>query len=251
MDYGTEEEFRLIAPGYDDDYPALAPDDPMITFMRGHLDQGDRIVEFGIGTGRVAIPLAQSGLRVSGIDLSEEMLKVLGRKPEALGIETVHGSFLEQRVSGTFAAVVCVFNTLYHVHDQQGQELALRKAAEHIPENGLIFLENTSALHLMSHYQATDRLGVFRIEPSFTWLLAGRVSQLKQELKISHIKLRADGSSVTPVTLRYIWPSELHLMARQAGLEVVAEHGDWDGRPFDTTSKSHIVILRKRASLPS
>ncbi|MFI8280882.1 class I SAM-dependent methyltransferase [Streptomyces sp. NPDC085929] len=243
--YATRDEYVVRARTYDDDYPPLADDDPMIAFMRNRISEGARVVEFGIGTGRVAIPLLHSGCRLWGIDISAEMLARLAAKDEANGIETMEGSFLDTRAPGAFAAVVCVFNTLYHVHAQDGQVQALKAAADHLEPDGFLFLENTSALHITERYGDGSRILLQDIGNTSLWLLAAQMCAIEQRLRITHIKMTDSGTSLAPVTFRYIWPAELRLMAQQAGLQIAEEYGDWSQHPFDGSSTSHIVVMRK------
>ncbi|MGW2588612.1 class I SAM-dependent methyltransferase [Streptomyces virginiae] len=245
--YATRDEYVVRAQTYDDDYPLLADNDPMITFIRNRLPEGSRVVEFGIGTGRVAIPLLHAGFRLWGIDVSAEMLARLAAKEEADDIETIEGSFLDMRAPGSFAAVVCVFNTLYHVHAQDGQVQTLKAAAAHLEPGGLIFLENTSALHIAERYPQGSRILVQDMGKKSLWLLAAQLSAVEQQLRITHIKITNSDTSLAPVTFRYIWPAELRLMARQAGLEIAEEYGDWS-RPGLIHSRGDHVASQVRGS---
>ncbi|MFD5426476.1 class I SAM-dependent methyltransferase [Streptomyces sp. NPDC127084] len=243
----TEEQFDAHAEAYDALYPLLDDDHPMITFIRDRLPPRCSVVEFGIGTGRVAIPLVHAGLDVCGIDLSARMLEKLAAKPEGARITTVHGSFTETRnlAASRHSAVICVFNTLFHVLQQREQARTLEAAAAALRPGGLMFLENSSAHRLVRKYPDGDAVRVHHQETGRVWLLAGVLDELRQRLDVTHIRIGGGEISPVPVSFRYVWPSELRLMAQAAGLDLVEEHGDWSGAPYDTSSRLHICVLRK------
>lgn len=237
-------EFAIHAPSYDDTSPVVGDDDPMIGFLGDRLPAGARLLEYGIGTGRIAVPLVRAGYRVTGIDVSPDMLSMLAAKPESAEIEIVEGSFGDRHDLGEFDAVVCLFNSLYHAHDRRVQQAALRRAAEHLRPGGLLILANSSAITLVREY--TDPNGIFvrKVAADHVWLTTGLLSPLEQILRISHLTVGVGGTRIHPVTLRYIWPEELRLMAEAAGLDVIEEYADWDGTPFTAQSREHIVVLR-------
>lgn len=243
----TEKQFDAHAEDYDALYPLLDDDHPMIAFIRERVPQGCSVLEFGIGTGRVAIPLVHAGLDVCGIDLSTRMLEQLARKPEGARIATVHGSFTEVRIPAEpgHSAVICVFNTLFHVLQQREQSRTLEAAAAALRPGGLMILENSSAHRLVRKYPGGDAVRVHRQEPDGVWLLAGVIDELRQRLDVTHVRIGEGATPPTSMSFRYVWPSELRLMAQAAGLDLVEEHGDWSATPYDTSSALHICVFRK------
>lgn len=249
------DEFAIHAARYDATSPPLTVESPLVTFLRERLKPGSRIVEFGIGTGRVAIPLLQAGFDVTGIEVSPDMQARLAEKPAADQLTVVAGSFAEPHDIEACDAVVCVYNTLYHAHDLRMQQAALRCAAGYLKPGGLVVLENRSAASLVREYERGERLSVRRVETGSAWFTAGTVCMLTQVARIVHMSVSGAGNvSYHPITLRYIWPGELRLLADLADLEVTEEFADWHGSAFTAESREHIVVLRRAiypATVPS
>lgn len=249
MDAATDRiiaEFAIHAQRYDETSPPLADDDPLMDFLRARLAAGSRIVEFGAGTGRVSIPLVRQGYDVTGIDLSPDMVRRLAEKPEAARMTIIEGSFADRHDIGRCAAVLCVFNSLYHAHTREMQQAALRRAAEYLRPDGILVLENRSANSFIQEYSAGERVSVRSLTTDSAWLTAGTLSPLDQRVSIAHLAVTGGRFTYNPITLRYIWPDELRLMAETAGLEVVEEYADWHQSTFTAGSREHIAVLRRR-----
>ncbi|MFC5103114.1 class I SAM-dependent methyltransferase [Kibdelosporangium philippinense] len=242
----VRDEFAIHAPQYDERAPHIADDAPLTRFVADRVLRAGRVLEFGIGTGRLAIPLSRNGFQITGIDLSGDMLARLAGQPESQRMTLVEGTFTEPHDLGTFDAVICIYNTLYHTHTQEAQQAALCRAAEYLNPNGLVLLENTAASWLVRAYGRDDsRLSVREVGAVSAELTAGTISLHEQILRNIHMSVSDGQISTRPVTMRYLWPAELHLLADRAGLVVAEEYSDWNEAEFTSTSDNHIVVLRK------
>lgn len=231
-----------VAATYDDDcdpLPAAGVD--LLAALAG---PGGRALELAIGTGRVALPLAARGVAVSGIELSAAMLERLRAKPggDGASIPVVLGDMAVERVEGTFDVVYVVFNTIMNLLVQDAQVACCANAARHLRPGGAFVVETmVPALRLLPPGQrwvadglSDEHLGV----DEYDTVTQGFVSH--------HAITRADGRverSRTP--LRYVWPSELDLMARLAGLRLSERWAGWDRSPFTGASTSHVSVWTK------
>ncbi|MEV4345109.1 class I SAM-dependent methyltransferase [Actinoplanes sp. NPDC049596] len=193
---------------------------------------GGRALEFAIGTGRVAVPLARRGVEVHGIDMSRAMLARLGPKPGAEKIGVTVGDFTTTRVEGEFDLVYLVFNTIMNVTTQQGQVAAFRNAAAHLRPGGRFLVEvMVPELRKLPPGQTAvpftvtpARLGFDTYEPA------------TQAMSSVHV---VDGR-VSSIPFRYVWPAELDLMAQLAGMTPEHRWESWARTPFGNESNSHI-----------
>lgn len=235
---------------YDELFGPLSLEDPLVEFVLGLMqsEANARVLEFGIGTGRVALPLSRRGLTVSGVDISAGMLERLRGKSGAEALELYEGDIGTLDVPGTFDLVLCVFNTLYAVPTQAGQIAVLRNAARHLRLGGHLILENSSPLMMLRGFRFNQLLGFS--EPTGSaplTLMAGRLRPIEQIVRFHHLALSPEsGISTLPSEHRYIWPAELDLMAELAGFELVRRFGGWNGNPYDETSQVHIEHYRRR-----
>jgi SAM-dependent methyltransferase len=206
------------------------------------LAAGGAALEFAIGTGRVAVPLAARGVAVSGIELSEPMIAQLRTKADDAAIPVIHGDMATARVPGEFALVYLVFNTISNLLEQAEQVECFRNAARHLAPGGCFVIElGVPDLRRLPPGQtafvfddAPDGLGVDTIDPA------------TQRLTSNHIRFGAGSEArVFRSHHRYAWPAELDLMAQLAGLELETRHADWAGTPFTAESTSHVSVYRK------
>ncbi len=196
-------------------------------------------LELAIGTGRVAIPLRERGVEVHGIELSEAMAAVLRRKTR--DIPVVIGDMATMRVAGEFSLVYLVFNTIGNLYTQQAQVECFRNAARHLAPGGRFVVEvGVPPLRLLPPTQIAVPFDVSGAHIGFdTFDLA------TQRAVSHHYFRREDGAfNYSPHNYRFVWPSELDLMAQLAGLEHEARYGDWDLTPFTAESTSHVSVWR-------
>ena len=236
-----------IATTYDED--SAAQFDPALlasttAFLAGLA--GDRpALELAIGTGRVAVPLAARGVRVSGIELSAAMIAQLRSKPEAASIEVVEGDMTSTRVEGEFGLVYLVFNTITNLLTQDEQVACFENAARHLAPGGCFVIE--VYLPILRRLPPGERFRVFADEPGYHGYdeYADAASQLQWS---HHVRLREDGTyRRASMPFRYVWPSELDLMARLAGLRLRERWADWDRTAFTEESEQHVSVWEKPA----
>lgn len=208
------------------------------------LGDGGPVLEFAIGTGRIAIPLTARGIEVAGIDLSADMLAVLRAKPGAASIRAVEGDMATTGVDRSFTLVYLVFNTITNLTTQEEQVACFENAARHLYPGGRFVIEN-------------DVPGLRRLppgNPAVPFAMTENhigvddfIDRTHRQLARSRHFWRDDDGTVRAFTLpfRYVWPSELDLMARIAGLILEHRWAGWDRTPFDGESQSHVSVWRR------
>lgn len=198
-------------------------------------------LELAIGTGRVAIPLRQRGVPVSGVEISAPMLARLREKASEAEIPVVLGDMTQARVPGRFSLVFLVYNGISNVLSQAEQVECFRNAARHLAPGGrfLIELWVPDLRRLPPGQQAT----VFATEPGYIGL--DTVDMLNQIVVSHHFRFgESSEAELFRSPHRYAWPSELDLMAQLAGFSLESRHADWLGTPFTAESRSHISVYR-------
>ena len=199
---------------------------------------GGRALEFAIGTGRIAVPLAERGVPVTGVELSEPMLDRLRRKA---AIPVVVGDMATARAEGRFSLVYVVYNTIGNLLTQDEQVACFRNAARHLDPGGRFVIE-LGIPELRRLPPGQDGL-VFRAGSGY--LGVDTYDTVRQHL-VSHHFTFAEGrqARLSRCPQRYIWPAELDLMGRLAGFELESRHADWSGGEFTTESRSHVSVYR-------
>jgi SAM-dependent methyltransferase len=213
---------------------------PVVDFIAELAGEGAAL-ELGIGTGRIALPLAQRGIRVHGIDLSDAMVARLRAKPGADKIGVTIGDFATTRVDGTFSVVYLVFNTIMNLTTQDEQVACFQNVAAHLEPGGCFVIEvGLPALQKLP-FGETIRPFAF----SETYLGVDEYDVANQGL-ISHHYTNRDGTFVkSSGPFRYVWPSELDLMARIAGMTLRGRWSGWKREPFTSTSETLVGIWQK------
>ena len=213
---------------------------PVVDLLAGFAGGGGAL-EFGIGTGRIALPLGRRGVRVAGIDSSEPMLSRLHAKPGAEEIEVVHGDFSSARVDGRFSLVYLVFDTIFNLVTQDAQVACFANAAAHLRRGGRFVIE-TGVPDLQS-LPLGHTVVPFRADPGgFSFDVYDVVTQ---RFSSQHFHLVDGRLEAFPVEFRYAWPAELDLMARMAGLELEDRWGGWRREPFTSLSRAHVSVYVK------
>lgn len=203
---------------------------------------GGTVVEFAVGTGRLALPLAATGSVVFGMDFSEPMLAELRKKPGAEGVHLTLGDMTTTQVCTDAALVYLVFNTITNLRTQALQVACFRNAAAHLGSGGRFVIENgVPNLHALP---AGDTIRAFDVSPEH--LGFDEYVDLVDQISISHHYF-IDGDRVRTLSsaFRYVWPSELDLMAELAGMELEARWANWHRDPFTADSPSHVSVWRK------
>ncbi len=215
--------------------------EPAVQLLSDYAGSGPALA-FAIGTGRLAIPLARLGIPVTGIDLSPAMVAQLRTKASADEIPAVTGDMATTVVPGQFSLVFLPFNSLSNLRTQDEQVACFRNAARHLRDGGYFVVELfVPQLRRLPPGQFTVPFALDDDHLGFDTL-----DTVSQECRSHHYVRQADGSFRYNVgNFRYAWPSECDLMARMAGMEIVARFGDWDRSPFTADSDKHISVWRK------
>lgn len=206
---------------------------------------GGPAVEFAIGTGRVAIPLSETGIEVSGIELSHAMIAQLRRKVDEGRIPVTQGDMTTEVVGEDFTLAFLVFNTIANLLTQHDQVECFRNAARHLQPGGCFVIELwvPQLRSLPPGHGGTVEVS----NPGY--LLVDTYDTLRQQVISHHVRFGSDlsdgrAAQISRTPHRYIWPSELDLMARLAGFKLEARWADWDRSAFTAESRSHVSIYR-------
>jgi SAM-dependent methyltransferase len=200
-----------------------------------------RALELGIGTGRIALPLAARGVPVAGIDMSRAMVARLRAKPggDAIGVRI--GDFATTRVGGTFSLVYLVFNTIMNLTTQDAQVDCFANAAAHLSPGGRFVVEvMVPELRRLPPGQDAVPFGVRPDRCAFD-----RYDVATQAMSSNYYEIIDGRAEFTTYPFRYVWPSELDLMARMAGLRLRERWGGWAREPFTGESEKHVSVWAK------
>ena len=240
----TVDRFGEIAARYDETLGAMGTREvigPTVEFLAERAGAGP-VLEFAVGTGRVALPLAARGLPVSGIELSAPMVDQLRAKPGGDVIDVTLGDMTTTLVPGSFQLVYLVDNTIGNVETQDRQVACFLNAAAHLGPGGCFVVE-VGVPDLRRLVPGQDAV-VFSHEPGYVGY--DRYLDLVEQRAVSH-HFTADGSDAAEFRMpfRYVWPSELDLMARIAGMSLRERWADWTCSTFTGDSPSHISVWEK------
>jgi len=204
---------------------------------------GGRVLEFAIGTGRVAVPLVERGVPVAGIELSRPMVDQLRTKAGDATIPVVIGDMATASAPGRYALVYLVFNTISNLLTQAEQVACFRNAARHLTPSGRFVIELW--VPDLRKLPPGQRATVFTCEPGYVGLDTYDV--VRQQVVSHHFRFDENGQArLFRSPHRYIWPAELDLMAQMAGFELESRHADWAGAEFTAESPSHVSVYRLR-----
>jgi SAM-dependent methyltransferase len=234
-----------VAARYDDSVDDMldrAGIDTAVDFLVELAGSG-RALELGIGTGRVAVPLAQRGVPVSGIDMSKAMVARLHAKPDGTDIPVTIGDFATARIDGTFSVAYLVFNTISNLTTQAAQVACFRNVAAHLAPGGCFVIE-------------VGVPGLRRLPPGET-LRAFHLSETRwgideydvatQGLTSHHFEVVDGRLERLSIPFRYAWPAELDLMAELAGMGLRERWAGWKREPFTSESRMHVSVWEKSA----
>jgi SAM-dependent methyltransferase len=237
-DYGPETYGDRIADVYDGLYSGLDTDGAVETLAE--LAGSGPVLELGIGTGRLALPLAERGLEVHGADASEAMVQKLREKPGGDRIPVTMGDFADVNVDGRFSLIFIAFNTLFGLLTQEDQLRCFANAAAHLADGGVFVVE--AFVPDLGRFDRGQRVNVNFVEPDRVMIDASRHYPAEQRVDSSHVVITESGQRLYPVSIRYSFPAELDLMARLAGLELSDRWGGWRRQPFDAGSPRHVSV---------
>jgi SAM-dependent methyltransferase len=234
-----------VAERYDEDLadqfePAVVH--PVVSFLADLAGEGDAL-ELGIGTGRIALPLSQRGVPVHGIDLSPAMVAQLRAKPGADAIRVTIGDFATTKVDGSFSLVYLLCNTIANLTTQEEQVQCFLNVAAHLEPGGYFVIKVW--IPELQRLPPGETFHAFTVTPTH---LGIEEYDTATQIAISHHYRTVDGQlEVWSVPFRYVWPSELDLMARLAGMTLRERWSNWDRAPYTGESRQHISVWVKTA----
>jgi SAM-dependent methyltransferase len=234
-----------IAATYDEDSGIFGPGavDPAVSVLT-QLAGGGRALELGIGTGRIALPLARRGVPVHGIDLSRAMVARLRAKPGGDSIGVAIGDFATTRVDGTFSLAYLVFNTIMNLTTQEAQVACFRNAAAHLEPGGCFVIEvRVPDLRRLPPGQDTVP---WHIGPD-RWVFYS-YDTATQAMHGHYADFAGGRGEYRTTPFRYVWPAELDLMAQLAGLRLRDRWDGWTREPFTSESRQHVSVWEKPAN---
>ncbi|MES5818778.1 class I SAM-dependent methyltransferase [Streptomyces sp. RG80] len=245
MDHTDDYFGEHIAATYDDPASEMFQSDaidPAVAFL-AELAGAGRALELGIGTGRIALPLAARGVPVHGIDLSRAMVERLRAKPGGETIGVSIGDFATTEVDGTFSLAYLVFNTIMNLTTQEAQVACFRNVAAHLAPGGVFVIEVMvpelrklpPGQNAVPFHVGASRLGFDTYDVA------------TQSMSSHHVKIVDGHGEYTEIPFRYVWPAELDLMAQLAGLRPRERWEGWAREPFTSESGRHVSVWEKPA----
>ena len=207
------------------------------------LAAGGRLLEFAIGTGRMALPLAARGFDISGIEGSLEMTRRLHAKPGGADIPVVVGDMAAAQIDETFDFVFLVFNSLFNLTTQDAQVACFQNAARHLRPGGRFLVE--------TFIPDPDRFGTAKsaraleVGTQTAELELAQHDPVTQRVDFQRVRFSAEGVRLFPLQMRYARPPELDLMAQLAGFTLETRWGGWNRVPFTADSKMHVSVYKK------
>jgi SAM-dependent methyltransferase len=216
--------------------------DPVIDFLAALASDGSAL-ELGIGTGRIALPLAQRGIRVHGIDLSEAMVARLRAKPGSDQIDVTIGDFATTKIDGRFSVAYLVFNTIMNLTSQDEQVACFQNVAAHLQPGGCFVIE--VGIPDLQRLPPGETVRAFTVTSE---RLGFDEYDIAVQGLISHHYWIEDGKlEAFAAPFRYVWPAELDLMARLAGMSLRERWSGWNREPYSSDSRQHVSVWEKRS----
>jgi SAM-dependent methyltransferase len=238
MDEYTDETYgEIIADIYDQWYAGYDP--AAIQFLT-ELAHGGKALELGIGTGRIALPLLSNGVTVHGIDASASMVAKLHSKPGGNRIPVTMGNIADIPVEGQYSLIYVVFNTFYCLLTQAEQTRCFHNVASHLSPDGVFVIE--AFVPDMTRFTAGQDMRVTGIDNNQVQMDVSEIEFDKQLITSQHVVLTEHGTRFYPVKIRFVWPSEMDLMAQLAQLRLKERWSDWKKSQFSAESGKHISV---------
>jgi SAM-dependent methyltransferase len=213
---------------------------PAVEFLAG-LAGGGRALELGIGTGRIALPLARRGVPVHGIDMSRAMVARLRAKPGGADIGVTIGDFAAARVGGTFSVAYLVFNTIMNLTTQELQVACFRNVAAHLEPGGCFVIE--VSVPDLRRLPPGQNVVPFHVSPT-RWAY-DVYDTATQAMSSNYVEITDGRGEYHYFPFRYVWPAELDLMAQMAGLRLRERWDGWTREPFTSESRQHVSVWAK------
>lgn len=228
---------------YDDVVAGMGLDtEGAVGFLAGLADEGP-VLELAIGTGRIALPLQARGVEIHGIDASDAMVAKLREKPGGDTVPVTIGDFADVAVAGRYRLIFVVVNTLWALLTQRDQERCVRNVAEHLTDDGAFVVE--AFVPDPARFDRGQRVSARAVGSGRASIEISTHDPATQRVSSQHVFFE-DGTDprLYPVEIRYVWPSELDLMARLAGLRLRERWGGWHGEPY-TGEGQHVSVYER------
>ena len=228
-----------------DEYDALhnpGTTDACVDLIATLAGQSD-ILELAIGTGRIALPLAERGLNVSGFDASPQMLDILKAKPGGAKIPTWVADMASFDLGQQFDFAFLVFNTLYNLTTQEDQVRCFKNVAAHLRPGGQFLVE--AFMPNRETFENNQAVRTKHVDFDKVWLEAVQHDPVAQRLNYQRIRISQQGTELKPLPMRYVWPSEMDLIAELAGLHLVERWGGWHRQPLTPNSEMQIALYER------
>jgi SAM-dependent methyltransferase len=219
---------------------ALALDTDAAVAFLSELAGAGPVLELAVGTGRIALPLAERGVDVHGIDASEAMVERLRSKPGGERIRVTIGDFADVETEDRYTLVYVVFNTLFALQTQEAQIRCVRNVAATLAADGVFVVD--AFVPDLSRFERDQRVETERVGLDHAWLGLARHYPVEQRVESQHLLLTEERLRIYPVQIRYAYPSELDLMAQLAGLRLRDRFGGWRHEPFTAASAAHVSV---------
>jgi SAM-dependent methyltransferase len=237
---------EAIAGEYDRLYGGMFDVDSTVEFLAREAGK-EPVLELGIGTGRIALPLAAREVEVHGVDSSAAMVAKLRAKPGGTDIPVKMGDFGRVNLGGPYSVVFVAFNTLFALTTKETQVECFRNVEKALSPTGVFVIE--AFVPDLTRFDRDQRVQVNDIAVDHAWLDVSRHDTASQTILSQHIRVSESGIRMFPVSLRYAWPSELDLMAERAELRLRYRFGSWKRETFTESSGGHVSVYEK-ASVP-
>jgi Methylase involved in ubiquinone/menaquinone biosynthesis len=243
--YGPSTYGDRIAHVYDEMYrevPYTGDVSTTVDFLSSLAGAGP-VLELGIGTGRVAIPLTSAGVEVHGIDASDAMVQRLRAKPGGDAIPVAIGDFRDFSLDEMFTVIYVPFNTFFGLLTQDDQVACFQAVARHLTPDGVFVIE--AFVFDASRFDHGQRVSAINVELDRVSLEVTKNDPIAQRSDSQHVMISEEGIHLFPVKIRYAHVPELDLMAKLAGLRLRERWGDWDRTPFSNSSGKHISVWER------
>jgi SAM-dependent methyltransferase len=232
-----------------DQYDAMHPPiDQTAIDLLAELAAGGPVLELGIGTGRIALPLASRGLKVQGVDASEAMIARLRAKPGGNDVPVTIADFRDFDLGEKFALIFVAFNTIFALQSQEDQVQCFRTVARHLRSGGCFLIE--AFVPDLARFDRDQRASVRSLDPDSAMLELSRHDPVAQRVDSQLVHVSSRGMQLYPARLRDAWPSELDLMARLAGLTLLHRWANWRRDAFGAASAFHVSLYGDALAAP-
>jgi SAM-dependent methyltransferase len=238
-EYGPSTYGDRIADVYDQWFSVPVDTDEAVAFLADLAGPGP-VLELGIGTGRLALPLKQRGVEVHGIDSSEAMVAKLRQKPGGADVPVTLGDFADVPVEGRYRVIFVAFNTLFGLLTQEDQVRCFQNVADHLTDDGLFVVQ--AFVPDLARFDRNQRIQTEVVGNDSLVIGASELDAVHQRVRSVHVVLTETETRLFPVRIRYAYPSELDLMARLAGLRLLDRWEDWSKTPFRPSSEGHVSV---------